>query len=61
MSMDDDHIEKVLALIRQNRCLTAREVAEEVGICKSLCHQILPDKLKVRPVAAKFVPRDAAP
>jgi len=61
-SMDDDHVVKVLALIRQNRRLTVREVAEEVGICKSSCHQILTDKLKMRRVAAKFVPhlmRDA--
>jgi len=33
-SMDNDHVEKVLASIRQNRRLTVREVAEEVGICK---------------------------
>ena len=26
-SMDDDHVEKVLAVIRQNGCLTVREVA----------------------------------
>ena len=26
-SMDDDHVEKVLAVIRQNRRLTVREVA----------------------------------
>jgi len=26
-SMGDDHVEKVLAVIRQNRCLTVREVA----------------------------------
>jgi len=32
--MDDDHVEKVLAVIRQNRRLTVRAVAEEVGICK---------------------------
>ena len=57
MSMDDDHIEKVLALIRQNRRLIVREVAKEVGICKSSCHQILTDKLKMRRVATKFVPR----
>jgi len=55
-SMDDDHVEKVLALIRQNRRLTVREVDEEVGICKRSCHQILTDKLKMRRVAAKFVP-----
>jgi hypothetical protein len=30
--MDNDHVEKVLALIRQNRRLTVGEVAEEVGI-----------------------------
>jgi transposase len=44
------------------RSLTVREVAEEVGICKSSCHQILTNKLKMRRVATKFVPylmRDA--
>jgi len=55
--MDDDHVEKVLAVIRQNRRLTVREVAEEVGICKSLCHLILTEKLKTRRVAAKHMPR----
>jgi len=55
-SMDDDHVEKVLAVIRQNRRLTVREVAEEVRICKSSSHLILTDKLKMRRVA-KFVPR----
>jgi len=41
MSMDDNHVEKLLAVIHQNRCLTVHEVAEEVGICKSWCHLIL--------------------
>jgi len=54
--MDDDHVEKMLAVILQNCCLAVREVAEEVGICKSLCHLILTDKLKMRHVAANFVP-----
>ena len=40
-SMDDDHVQKVLAVIHQNRRLTVREVAEEVGICKGSCHLIL--------------------
>ena len=57
MSMDDDHVEKVLAMIRQNRLLTVREVAEEVGVCKSSCHLILTNKLQMRRVAAKFVSR----
>ena len=53
-SMDDDHVEKVLAVIRQNRRLTVRKVAEEVGICKRSCHLILTDKLEMGRVAAKF-------
>jgi len=56
-SMDDDDVEKVLAVICQNRRPTVREVADEAGICKSSCHMILMDKLKMRRVAAKFVPR----
>jgi len=52
-SMDDDHIEKVLAMICQNCRLTVCEVAEEVGICKSSCHLILTDKLKMCCVATK--------
>ena len=55
--MDDDHVEKMLAVIRQNRRLTVREAAAEVGICKSSCHLIITEKRKMRRVAAKFVPR----
>jgi len=55
--MDEDHVEKVLAVIRKNRRLTVREVAEEVGVCKSSCHLILTEKLKMRRVAAKYMPR----
>ena len=55
--MDDDHFEKVLAVIRHNCRLTVREVAEEVGVCKGSYHLTLTDKLKMRRVAAKFVPR----
>jgi len=55
-STGDDHIEKVRSVIRENR-LTVREVFEEVVICKSSCHTILTEKLKMHRVAAKFVPR----
>ena len=44
----------MLAVICQNRRLTVREVAEEVGNCKSSCHPILTEKRKMRRVAAKF-------
>jgi len=56
-SMDDDHVEKLLAVIRPNRRLTVREVAKEVGICKISCHLILTEKRKMCRVAAKFAPR----
>ena len=56
-STGDDHIGKVRSVIRENRRLTIREVSEEVGICKSSCHTILTQKLKMHRVAAKFVPR----
>jgi len=55
--MYNDHAENVLAVIRRNRHLNVREVAGEVGICKSSCHLILTEKLKMRRIAAKFVPR----
>ena len=45
------------SVIREDRRLTVREVSEEVGICKSSCHKILTEKLKMHRVAAKFVPR----
>jgi len=54
--MDDIHIEKVHAVIRQNCHLTLRAVAKEAGICKSLCHLILTEKWKMHRVAARFVP-----
>ena len=55
-STGDDHIEKVRSVIRENRRLTVCEVSEVV-ICKSSCHTILTEKLKMHCVAAKFVPR----
>jgi len=53
-STDDDHIEKVLAVICQNRRLTVCEFAE-VGIYKSSCHLIFTKKLKIHCIPAKFV------
>ena len=56
-STGNDHIEKVHSVIRENRRLIIREVSEEAGICKSSCHTILTEKLKMHRVAAKFVLR----
>jgi hypothetical protein len=50
--MDDDHVEKVGAVIHENCHPTIREVSEEVGISKSSCHTILSKKLEIHCVAA---------
>jgi len=55
-STNDDHVERVRAVIRGNRRLTVREVADEVGISIGSCHQIGTEKRLMRRVSAKFVP-----
>jgi hypothetical protein len=47
---------RVGAVIRGNR-LTVREVADEVGITVGSCHQIFTEKLQMRRVSAKYLPR----
>jgi predicted transcriptional regulator len=54
---DDDRVEKVLAVIRENRRLTVGEVSEEVGITKSSCHIILTEKTEDASCCCKFVSR----
>jgi hypothetical protein len=53
--MDDNHVEKVRGVNRENRRLTVLEVYEEVCITASSCHTILTEKLEMHRVAAKFV------
>lgn len=50
-------VERVKNLVRGDRCLTVREIAEEVGISKVSAHEILRSDLYMRRVAAKFVPK----
>ena len=54
-SAADDHVERVCAVIRGNRRLTVREVADEVDISIESCHQILAEKLQMHRVSAKFM------
>jgi len=56
-STNDDHVERVRAVIRENRRLTVREVADEVGIGRGSCHKIFTEKSQMRRVRAKSVPR----
>jgi hypothetical protein len=53
-STDEDPIR---AVIRSNRRLTVREVADECEISVGSCHTMLTEKLNMHRVAAKFVPR----
>ena len=50
-------VSRVCAVIRGNRRLTVREVADEVGISIGSCHQIFTEKLQMRHVSAKFMLR----
>ena len=56
-STDDPHIDEINTLVRVNRRLTVRELAEECGISVGSCHHILTEQLKMHRIAAKFVPR----
>jgi len=47
----------VREIIRTDRHLTIREVAEEVRIAFGTCQKILTEDLQMRRVSAKFVPR----
>ena len=57
ISTDDPHIDEINTLVRANRRLTVRELAEECAISVDSCHHILTEELKMRRVAAKFVTR----
>ena len=56
-STDDVHIDAVRDLILQNRRLTIREIAEDIGISFGSSQAILTEKLNMHRVASKFVPR----
>ena len=49
-------VDRLENLVRGDRRLTVREIAEEVGISKDSAHEILRADLNMRRVAAKFVP-----
>jgi len=53
-SANDDHVDRVHAVIHGNRRLTVREVGGEVGISIGSCHQIFTEKLQMCHVGAKI-------
>ena len=53
----EETVARVREIIRTDRHLTIREVAEDVGISFGTCQKILTEDLQIRRVSAKFVPR----
>ena len=56
-STTNENIEAVKKIVMENRRITIREVAEDVGISVGSCHGIFLDILGLKRVAAKFVPK----
>lgn len=55
-STADDHFEEDRAMIPEIRCLTVRQVSEEVGVGEISCHTTLNKKVEMCRSAAKLVP-----
>ncbi|GFV79276.1 HTH_48 domain-containing protein [Trichonephila clavipes] len=53
----EDKITQVKAVVRSDRRLTVREIAQECQISVGSCDEILRKNLNMRRVSAKFVPR----
>ncbi|GFV50540.1 HTH_48 domain-containing protein [Trichonephila clavipes] len=56
-SRNEDKIAQVKAVVRSDRRLTVREIAQECHISVGSCDEILRKDLNTRRVSAKFVPR----
>ncbi|GFU01731.1 putative mariner transposase [Trichonephila clavipes] len=53
----DENVKKVASLIRSDRRLSIRAIAETVNIDKECVRQILHDNLNMQKVCAKMVPK----
>jgi hypothetical protein len=56
-SKNEEKIHRVQKVIHSNCCLTIHKVAEEDGISKTICDEVLTENLGMHLVAAKFVAR----
>lgn len=54
-STTDENVQAVKKIVLENRRITIREVAEDVGISLGSCHEIFSNVLGMRRVSAKFV------
>ena len=56
-SKTDENVEKVKEMIMNDRRITIRERADDVGISIGSCHEIFSYVLGMKRLAAKFVPK----
>ena len=56
-STTNENVEKVKEMVMNDRRITIREVADDVGISIGSCHEIFSNVLGMKRVAAKFVPK----
>ena len=56
-STTDENVEKVKEIVMNDRRITIREVADDVGISIGSCHEIFSNVLGMQRVASKFVPK----
>lgn len=56
-SKSDENVKKISDLVRNDRRLTTRMIAEELDLNHTTVHQVLTEELKMRKVCAKLVPK----
>jgi len=57
-SRTEENIAKVHQIVRENRRLTVRSIAEQVNINRETVRKILTEDLDMRKVCAKMVPKE---
>jgi predicted transcriptional regulator len=54
----DENVDKVRTLVRNDRRLSIRMIAEELNVDKETVRKILPETVKMKKVCAKMVPKN---
>ncbi|EZA47562.1 hypothetical protein X777_15674 [Ooceraea biroi] len=54
----EENVNAVLSVLNRDRRMNVRMIAEEVGISKTIVHEIITEKLHMRKICAKLVPKN---
>jgi len=57
-SITEENIAKIRQIVRENRRLTVRSIAEQVNIDRETVRKILTEDIDMRTVCAKMVPKE---